>query len=70
MVSDTEEESHGRMSLDRKVDMLGIHQLNAITQSKRRRSVDFERESKKQRAKLFRNNAAMNFDEHNLATED
>jgi hypothetical protein len=31
VVSDTEEESHGRMSLDRKVDMLGIHLLNVTS---------------------------------------
>ena len=30
VVSDTEEESHGRMSLDRKVDMLGVRDVKEV----------------------------------------
>ncbi len=46
VVSDTEEESHGRLSLDRKADMLGLNERSVTAHSKRQRSVDFERESK------------------------
>ena len=30
VVSDTDEESHGRMSLDRKVDMLGVRDAKEV----------------------------------------
>ena len=49
VVSDTEEESHGRLSLDRKVDMLGVRdaqeEFEIKSQCNRRKSQDFNRES-------------------------
>lgn len=51
VVSDTDEESHGRMSLDRKVDMLGVRDVKEVyeiqTNSNRKKSQDFSRESLK-----------------------
>ena len=48
MVSDTEEESHGRLSFNRKVDMLNIRDIHEELEMKspclRRKSLDFERD--------------------------
>lgn len=56
MVSDTEEESHGRLSLNRKAEMLNIHDANEEFEMKslclKRKSVDFEMDRSKQVAKL------------------
>lgn len=50
-MSDTEEESHGRMSLDRKVDMLGVRDVKEVyeiqSNCNRRKSQDYNRESMK-----------------------
>ena len=47
-VSDTEEESHGRLSLSRKAEMLNIkdaeQEFEIKTQCNRRKSADFDRE--------------------------
>jgi hypothetical protein len=51
VVSDTDEESHGRMSLDRKVDMLGVRDVKEVfaiqSNFDRRKSQDYERDSLK-----------------------
>lgn len=48
VVSDTEEESHGKLSIHRKVDMLNVRDMNEEFEMKsqcmRRKSLDFERE--------------------------
>ena len=55
VVSDTEEESHGRLSLSRKIDLLNVRDLNEEFEMKskclRRKSVDFEKDRARQKAK-------------------
>lgn len=69
-VSDTEEESHGRLSLSRKVEMLNVRDANEEfeikTQCLRRKSLDFEREKAKVSFTYKTSTAAL----ENLTPED
>lgn len=60
VVSDTEEESHGRLSLNRKVDMLNVRDANEEFEMKsqclRRKSLDFEKDLTRQKVKLLHTN--------------
>ncbi len=71
--SDTEEESHGRVSLNRKADLLNIHDANQEFELKsnclRRKSLDFDRDLQRQKAKLKGPSNSFHINKLNKLTE-